>query len=226
MKKGSAIVIISIGFLISVISPYTVLLLGLPIFSLGLIFIWSSEGKLQTKLIWTLVPPILWMPATALWLFIYNSIGVMNAQKRDYYVNYDFRGEFTIVESKCGSEPIIKDDRFQFEIPENGIFLFNSELKSGHIDRRVFQRTIEGDLVEIKDNLRPTPSEDKDTIGHERIIGIWGGAFGSRTNQSNQKSKFISINIETNKVYSEQESWRLSKHRENKLDSLIINCDQ
>jgi len=46
-------------------------------------------------------------------------------QKKDFYVNDNFKGSFTVVESKCGKEPIIENDRLQFKIPENGVYLFN-----------------------------------------------------------------------------------------------------
>lgn len=193
MKKEIGVVIISIALIISVASPYAMLLIGIPVFIIGLVALWISKTNRKTKLLWSIIPPILWFPLAALWLFIYNSIGQINAQKRDYYINESFKGRMMIVESKCGDHPIVKNDRLQFEIPENGVYFFNGELKSGHIDRRVFLKQSNGNTVQLKDGIWPTKPEEKDTLGKEEIVGYWGGSFGTRKDQKNNESNFIII---------------------------------
>ncbi len=224
MKKQIGISIIVIGFIISLASPYTVMIIGVPTFILGVILLWISKTNKRTKIIWSLVPPILWIPLTTLWLFMYNSIGKMNAQKRDYYISEDFKGAVVIVESKCGNEPILKDDRLQFEIPKTGVYLFNGELKSGHIDRRIFLKKENGELKQLNGGIWPTKSEEKDTTGSETVTGFWGGTFGTRYDQSNSESNFTSINIETNKVYTDKQIWKMNKNQDDLIDILITKC--
>ena len=217
--KETGIVIIAIAFIISVVSPYAVFLIGIPVFLLGLLSLWQSKAQRRTKLIWSIAPPVLWFPLTTLWLFIYNSIGQLNAQKKDFYISEDFRGSVVIVESICGNDPILKEDRLQFEIPMSGVYMFNGELESGHIDRRVFLRKESGELVQLENGIRPTKLEDKDTTKQERIIGYWGGVMGTRG-----ESTFISVNIETNKVYSDKQEWRIKREQEQLIDSLLTDC--
>ena len=188
--------------------------------------LWFSKATRKSKLIWSIIPPILWLPLTVFWLFVYNSIGQVNAQKRDYYVNYDFKGSFTVIESKCGEEPIIENNRLQFKIPNNGVYLFNGELKSGHIDRRVFLKQSNGKTVQLKDGIWPTKPEEKDTMGKEEIIDYWGGSFGTRTDQKNNESNFITINIETNKVYTEKQIWKMQRDQDKLIKEQLTNCEK
>lgn len=226
MKKEIGIAIISISLIISVVSPYAVLIIGIPIFVIGLICLWISKINRNTKLLWSVIPPILWFPLTTLWLFIYNSIGQMNAQKIDYYINESFSGRLIIVESQCGNDPIVKNDRLQFEIPENGVCFFKGELKSGHIDRRVFLKQTNGKTVQLENGIWPTKSEEKDTLGNEEIIGFWGGSFGTRTDQKNNESNLITINIETNKVYTEKQIWKLHRIQDEFIEEHLANCEK
>ena len=224
MKKQIGISIIIIGFIISVASPYAVVVIGIPTFILGVILLWISKTNKRTKLIWSLAPPILWLPITTLWLFMYNSIGKINAQKRDYYISENFKGQLTIIESKCGNLPIIIDDRMQFDIPENGVYLHNGELKSGHIDERVFKKNKDGTLTQLEDKYSPTPNNEKDTSGTEKIIWARFGSYGTRYNENGQESNVISRYIETNKIYSEKEQWKMKNNSDKIIDSLIVNC--
>ena len=226
MKKEIGTTIISIALVISVASPYSVLLIGIPVFVIGLICLWVSKTNRKTKLLWSIIPPILWFPLTALWLYIYNSIGQMNAQKRDYYINETFSGRVMIVESQCGNDPKVENERFQFEIPISGVYFFNGELKSGHINRRVFLKQSNGNTVQLKDSIWPTKAEEKDTLGKEKIIGFRGGSVGTRTDQMNNESNIITINIETNKVYTEKQIWKRNRNQDNLIEEQLANCEK
>lgn len=226
MKKEIGIVIIVIALLVSVASPYAVLLIGIPVFIIGLLALWISKANKRTKLLWSIIPPILWFPLTLIWLFIYNSIGQMNAQKRDFYVNYDFKGSFTVVESKCGEQAVIENDRLQFQIPNNGIYLFDGELKSGHIDERVFQINKDGTTSRIEDKHWPTENAEKDTSGIEKIIGTRFGSFGARTTEDDIKTNSISRYIETNKIYSVKEGNKAHFEHDRMIINLLSKCKE
>lgn len=226
MKKRIGILLIAVGFWLSVLFSWSYILFGAPIYLVGVIVFWFSKSTNKSKIAWTIVPLILWYPLMVFWLYTYNSIGKIKAQKRDYYVSEEFKGRLMIVESKCGNDPIVKNDRLQFEIPENGVYFFNGELKNGHINRRVFLKQSNGKTVQLKDGIWPTKPEEKDTLGKEKIIGYWGGSFGTRTDQKNNESNFITINIETNKVHTEKQIWKMQQDQDKLIEEKLTNCEK
>lgn len=226
MKKRIGILLIAIGFLLSVLFPWSYILFGAPIYLVGVIIYWFSKSTNKTKIALTILPVLLWYPLMVIWLYTYNSIGKIKAQKRDYYVSEEFKGRLIIVESKCGNKPIFKEDRLQFDIPKNGIYYFNGELKSGHINRRVFVKQSSGRITQLKDGIWPTKPEEKDTTGQESIIGFWGGTYGTRTNQQNNESNFISINIETNKVYTDKQIAKMYSKQDKLIEEELLKCKE
>ena len=124
----------------------------------------------------------------------------MNAQKRDYIVDENFSGRIVIVESKCGKVPPIKEERIQFHIPENGIYFFNGELKSGVIDENYYYKKSNGQLVKIKGYFSKEEIDKSDSLSKEHLIGTFGGSFGT---YGNSEENFITKYFETNKTYSE-----------------------
>ena len=226
MKKNIGILFILVGFLLSVLFPWSYILFGAPIYLIGVIIFWFGKSSNKTKLAWTIIPLLLWYPLVVFWLYSYNSIGKIKTQKRDYYVSEEFKGRLIIVESKCGKKPQVKDDRLQFEIPKNGIYFFNGELKSGHINRRVFVKQSSGEIIQLKDRIWPTKPEEKDTLGKEKVVGFWGGSFGTRTDQANKESNFISVNIETNKVYTDKQISRMYIKQDKLIEEQIASCNK
>jgi len=167
---------------------------------------------------------ILWYPLTALWLYIYSQIGMARAQKRDFIVSHDFKGTITLVESKCAEQTEIIDERLQFNVPDNGVVLYDGELKSGFIDERTYQITQDGSKTQIPENIWPTEAEEKDTTLSEIIIATRPGSFGSMTNESNEKINFITRHIETNKIYSDKYLSRMETNRIKLVHSIVNAC--
>ena len=226
MKKRAGILFITIGFLLSVLFPWSYILFGAPLYLIGVIIFWFSKSSNKTKLAWTIIPVLLWYPVMVFWLYTYNSIGKIKAQKRDYFISEQFKGRIIIVESECGNSPKIIDDRLQFLIPNNGIYFYNGELKSGHINRRVFVEQSSGEFIQLKDGIWPKEQAEKDTTGQERIVGFWGGSFGTRTDQENNESNFISINVETNKVYTDKQIAKMYSNQDKFIEEELANCEK
>lgn len=220
MKSRLGISILLLGFVICVFSPFYFMFIGIPSFIIGSLLVWFSDMKTTHKILWSLLPIILWYPLSALFINYHRHISMENAQKKDFYINYDFKGTVTVIESKCGNDPIIKDDRLQFEIPENGIYLFNGELKAGYVDERIFQRYADGNLSTLQDIHSQFINEGMDTTGKEKIIGTSAGAFGRRHNNID----YITFKIVTNKMYSDNELSNWDRVQDRLIDSLIINC--
>jgi len=74
----------------------------------------------------------------------------------------------------------------------------------------------------LTDKIWPSKPDEKDTTEKEKIIGYWGGSFGTRNDESNKN--FITINNETKKIYTDKQIWKLNNEREKIIDSLILNC--
>jgi hypothetical protein len=210
---------IIIGYLVS-INLYWIIFGG-PILLLGIVFLLLEKRPLKSKLIWCLTPPIMIYPGFMLLMYVYGLIGSINAQKRDYIVDEDFKGRVVIVESQCGEVPIIKQERLQFKIPENGIFFFNGELKSGVIDENYYYQKSNGELEEIKGYFRKDEIDKSDSLSAEYLIGTFGGSFGTYGDDGNN---FIVNYFETNKNYSESSTWRRNNTQEEIIRDFRLNC--
>lgn len=221
MKKaqiGKTLIII--GLIIS-LNPYLIIFIGGPIFIIGSIIHWTTKKTKKSKSMWTLIPIIIWYPLMISFFWITGIIGKSTAQKRDYIIPEDFKGTIKIVESKCGETPIIKKGRIQFNIPQNGIYLFNGELKSGYINERHYIQKKNGELVELKSKYFANMGGRKDTTGIEKIIKISEISYGSF---GDDKSNFIGREVKTNKVYDDNDKWKMNKEQNEILDSLRKDC--
>ena len=221
MKKsriGKTLIII--GLIIS-LNPYLIIFIGGPIFIIGSIIYWKTEKSKISKLFWILIPIIIWYPLMMCFFCISGLIGTATAQKRDYIIPENLKGKIKIVESKCGKVPIIKEGRIQFEIPSNGIYLFNGELKSGYINEKNYIKKKSGELIELESKYWRTKNEEKDTIDIEKIIGVYGGSYGS---YGDDESNLIEMYVEINRVYDDKEQWTINKKQDEILDSLRTDC--
>lgn len=65
------IVLIVVSFLASVSSFY-LLPFSIPVFIVGVILIWIFGSSLKMQLVFSIVPPLLYIPCTAAFLYFYN----------------------------------------------------------------------------------------------------------------------------------------------------------
>lgn len=213
-------ILIIVGLVIS-LNPYLIIFIGGPIFLIGVLTYWSTKKTNKSKLLWTITPIVIWYPLMITFFWVEGTIGTAMAQKRDYIISEKFKGKIKVVESECGLKPEIKNGRLQFEIPQNGIYLFNGELKSGYTNEKIYIKKANGQLVEVESIFRAAKEEEKDTIGIEKIIGVHGGSYGSF---GDNKTNFIEKYVETNKVYDDKTIWRMNKKQDEILDSLRTDC--
>ena len=213
-------ILIIIGLVVS-LNPYWIIFIGGPIFLIGALIYWSTKKTKKSKLLWTITPIVIWYPLMIGLFWVAGTIGTTMAQKRDYIVSENFKGTIKVVESECGLKPEIINGRLQFEIPQNGIYLFDGELKSGYINEKNYIKKENGQLVEIESKFWATKEDEKDTIGVEKIIGVYGGSYGSF---GDNKTNFIEKYVETNKVYDDKTKWRMNKRQDEILDSLRTDC--
>ncbi|WP_421976996.1 DUF6843 domain-containing protein [Roseivirga seohaensis] len=160
-------------------------------------------------------------PGFLLLIFVSGLIGSINAQKRDYIIDEDFKGRVIIVESQCGEVPPIKQERLQFKIPENGVYFFNGELKSGVIDENYYYRQPNGKLVKIRGYFSKDEIDKSDSLSAEHLVGVFGGSFGTYGNDGNN---FLIKYFETNKNYSERSTWKQNNTQDEFIRDFKLNC--
>ena len=112
--------IIVLTFLVS-LNPY-LLIFTIPIFLIGVGLLWFSKTKILKKILWTVLPLILWYPLMHLFFYLSGIIGTATAQKLDFNFPDNFKGKAIVIQQiDCGQEILKKDGREQLNFPENGI---------------------------------------------------------------------------------------------------------
>lgn len=126
------LVCIIIGFVGLVITPYF-LLLGVPVFIIGVVLVIFSRKPLKAKLYVTIGPILLYAPLTIIFQFaainlsnLYTKLFLMTEQT--FLIPENFEGEFRIVyNEKCGIEPKIENSHRLIEIPSNGVLILKTK---------------------------------------------------------------------------------------------------
>ncbi|MFN8437002.1 MAG: hypothetical protein U0V72_05120 [Cytophagales bacterium] len=229
MKSKIGFTIIIISFILA-LNPYF-LIFTVPLFLIGVVIVWISEKRTRIKLFWTIIPTAIWYPTMILFFWLSGIIGTATAQKIDFIFKEGFIGQVTIVDKMaCGQKKILKNNREQLYIPENGICLYQEELKNGYINHKYYYENIDRGLVEIpeRDNSMFWESEKKQPS--KNTVGAWLGGTGSKTNNEISPKieySFIYLTINSkNKMDSldEKESWVKSQQFEKQIDSLVRIC--
>ena len=111
-----------ISFIACVIS-YDLLLFGIPAFLIGSILVFLSKKPIQTKLLTTIAPVVLYIPLTFLFLYIFNY-----STPKTILIPKDFDGNLRIVyEEKGGSN---YDNTYGVKtlvFNKNGILVLNED---------------------------------------------------------------------------------------------------
>ena len=75
--------------------------------------------------------------------------------------------------------------------------------------------------MELKSKYFANKDRRKDTTGIEKIIKIDGISYGSF---GDDKSNFIGKDVKTNKIYDDNEKWKMNKEQNEIIDSLRADC--
>ena len=131
----------------------------MPIFIIGVIFIFFSKKPIKIKILATLLPVILWIPVTGL---IYHFAG--KTIPATFLITKNFNGQFRVIYGEpCGIEPKTLNGRRVLEIPSNGILIIKPELEGGWNDYEYFLIDTNGSLTKLKDLT--TFKDDREKIG-------------------------------------------------------------
>ncbi len=210
------------------------LIYTVPVFVIGLVFLWISKHRRKTKIIWSLLPIVFWYPCFLASMFITSTIGTTTAQKFDFIFEKDFKGKAVIIEKMpCGQEVILKNDREQLIIPKNGILLYQGVFETGYVNHKYYRKLNEVDVEELprrsysmyfESELNPPPKND---------IGVWHEGTGTKNIYFPKPAieyKPMSVIVSSSDSLNKYSEFQLNKEFESLTDSLVrvdkINCTQ
>lgn len=229
MKPKIGFTIIVISFILA-LNPYLLIFIA-PIFLIGVAIVWTSEKSTRTKLIWTFIPIVIWYPSMMMFFWLSGIIGTATAQKLDFIFKEGFVGQVTIVDKMpCGQKKVLKNNREQLYIPENGIFLYQEDIKNGYVNHKYYYVNKNNLLVEIPERDNSMFGDDQKIQPNKNTVGAWLGGTGSKTNNEispeiEYSFMYLTINSK-NKMDSldEKESWVKSQKIDKLTDSLVRIC--
>ncbi|WP_340833040.1 hypothetical protein [Polaribacter sejongensis] len=156
-KIGISLLVL--GFLIPFFI-YFGFIIGLPIYIIGIIILLFGNLKIKQKLLWILIPAILFVPVSK----IYSSVSFYFAdiQKFDIILPENFKGTAIIIDnSDFGQTFEKKHRREQIIFDENGIAFYPTELEMDRSKFRVFTKQKNGELKQI---LLSSETSEKNTL--------------------------------------------------------------
>jgi hypothetical protein len=177
-KVGIGLIILSL--LIS-LNPFY-LLLAIPLFIIGIVFLWRGSLSIKAKFIISVSPIILWYPFFTGGLLLRKTL----SQKIEFVVEENFRGRVTIIYPvKCGQEVNKKNGVELINVPSNGIVYYNGNIDDGIVNWR-YKTTYNTVLNEFDVYSKKPIREDS--------LGIFlGGGWSSTSYEPNE----ISYNVRT-----------------------------
>nr|WP_288836392.1 hypothetical protein [uncultured Flavobacterium sp.] len=148
------------GFIICTISFYFIVF-GLPVFLIGAVLVFNSRARTRTKIITTILPILLWLPATFAFLYFYG-----RKTPETYLIPVSVDRYFRVVyNEKCGIEPKYERGRRIFEIPKSGILIVKSKFESGWLNHEYY-------LVDDKGNRLRVDGSNFDYKKPEKIPSV------------------------------------------------------
>ena len=199
----TGLILIGLTFIACVISYYLAFF-GIFIFALGVLFIWLSKKTIKTKLIATVLPIILYLPMSYIFLVSYN-----HTSPKIFLIPADYEGIIRIVyEEKCGLIPTKENGKQIYQFPKNGILVLDKKFDGG-INNEYFlvdstgQRTKITETLEFKDKTKTRPIIQ---VGGSGVLG------GDEKNKGITYTEFYLYNNDTSSI----ESYKYSE----KFDSI------
>lgn len=149
--------LIAISFIACVVSFY-LLVFGIPTFLVGAVLIFLSKQNIKTKLLSTLIPLILYVPTTFLFLHAYNY-----STPKTILIPKNFEGNLRVVyEENCGRNYDKTDGTKTLTFPDNGILVLNEDFDR-HVNYNYYlvdelgNRTKMSQILDFKDRIQKRP---------------------------------------------------------------------
>jgi hypothetical protein len=170
--------LIIISFIVCLISFY-LLVFGIPTFLIGVLLVFLSKRTTKTKLLTTLIPLVLYIPCTFLFLFIYNY-----SSQKTILIPKNFKGNLRVVyEENCGDGYEKKEGVKTLTFPDNGILILNEDFDS-HVNYKYYLVDKLGNKTEI-----PQIIDFKDRVLKLPCVLVGGSGTIDQTVKANSISK-------------------------------------
>lgn len=206
------IALITISFIACMVSFY-LLLFGLPVFLIGVILVSTSKQSIKIKILTTLLPIVLYVPFTYLFLFVYNY-----SLPKTILIPSNHEGALRIIyEENCGNKYEEIDGKKTMTFPKNGILILNEDFDS-HINYKYYLLDEYGGKKEIHEGLYFKDGMEK--IPYVMVAG--SGTIGQSIEANSKDKKQKSIKFSDLYVYNKDKTNRNEFVYQQKLDSLTI----
>jgi hypothetical protein len=141
---GALLILFGFGYCVLWYWPH-----GLFIYLLGVLLLAFSKSKPITKVLWILIPLVIFYPVGWLVRVSYN------ATPETFLVPANFQGRFRIVyDENCGITPKVEHGRQILEIPADGILLVKPKPEAGWRDQAFYYVTPQGSRQLIAANYK------------------------------------------------------------------------
>ena len=167
------LILIILSFIACAISFYLVIF-GVPVFIVGSILVLASRVSVRRKLSSILLPLLLWLPASYIFLFFYN-----RTTPQTFLIPRGFTGSVKIIHNEpCGITPNYEKDRRVLVIPSSGILIISEKIKGGRMDHQYFLV----DSVGRREMIPFTPFLDSSLLTQTHIRKMFTGMMSRYPN--------------------------------------------
>jgi hypothetical protein len=223
--KTGLILIFCCSIIIGLFHVGVLYLCGIPIFGLllGIIFIWSANETLKTKIILTFIPiPTIF--ATFFWMY-----QLKKAEPEIYLIPQNYRGAFLIkFDESCGESITYEKGRRIYRIPDNGFLILKGKQTFGFTDRKLFLIDDDGNLTNLpefywskfEDEEKQFNSIFSKTTLTKDLVGV----FYHLSNIDYQR--FTVSNYQALENETKESAEMKDKLFQNKVDNLLKKCRQ
>lgn len=211
-KFKIGLILIIISFIACVINLYLIIFGGI-VFIIGCIFILISDTRIKIKIATILIPLILYIPATFLFLMAYNY-----TSPKIFLIPKNYNGKLRIVyEEKCGQKLRTEDGKEIFEFPKNGILIL-SEKFNGNINHKYYFVDSKGIKTEI-----PQANIDKQNLRFPNVSILGAGTMSDKEIKIGVSSDYdIDAVKYTDFFVNQKENDDFDYKKEQKFDSLTF----
>jgi hypothetical protein len=212
-------ILVVAGYLICLM-PYW-WIFGTPlIFVTGFVLMWLSTAKILTKVLFTIIPVILWYPGFVAVMYF----GTNHVKPATFLIPKDFRGKIIIYYGEpCGEKILEKNGKNIYNIPKNGVMIVKDQLETGIINEEYYFADDNYHKINKLDELYQQDFNEEYTLEknkHEpsrKKVAIFLGGTGNGEHVNLKRKKYVFQEIYVN-------SWdSLRVFNNPKADSIALN---
>jgi len=221
VKSKAGFVAIIVAFIGS-LNPYG-LVFTLPIFLIGAAMVFMTDKSKKTKMLWMIIPVLLWYPSMRLFMYGMKEFGKSKAQKIDVVFQEGFKGKAIVLANMpCGQTVELNADREQLFIPANGILSYQGDIKAGYVNHNYYYITKEGNLTPLPKRTDQMVENDRIEQSEKGVIGVW--LNGLQTKEEDVEYKYMSLTVSSTDSIDKYKDETYAKKMEQITDSLFLTC--